>query len=91
MTHDLEGDDQFVVYDSTGEKLVVLNQVGAAIYFLVDGKRTSAEIASFVKEHVPSGAPESCDSDVEAFLDSLATQGVIAFSEQAGPSTPSIE
>lgn len=90
MTHDLEDEDQLVVYDSAGERLVVLNQIGAAIFHLVDGKRTTADIASFLRENLPAGVPESCESDVEAFLDSLVSHGVVAFSEAEEASSPSI-
>jgi hypothetical protein len=80
MTHDLDEEDQLVVYDGAGARLVVLNQVGAAIFFLVDGKRSVADIAAFLKDSI-AGVPESCEAEVETFLDDLHAQGLLTYSE----------
>jgi uncharacterized protein YpbB len=81
VTHDLEEEGQLVVYDASGSKLVVLNDIGAAIYFLIDGKRSSQDIGRFLADTLPQGVPESCQSDVEAFLQQLESQGVVSWAQ----------
>jgi hypothetical protein len=80
ITHDLPEDGQLVVYDDAGSKLVVLNESGAAIYFLIDGKRTTAEIVSIVEEATQGLTAKSCAEEIQVFLEMLESHQVLRFS-----------
>lgn len=86
LTHDLQNEAQLVVYDSRGEKLVVLNDFGAAIYLLIDGERTSDQIASFIATTLPQKAPSLCKTVVQEFLVALVNEGIVEWCDPA--STP---
>lgn len=77
LTHDLPEDRQLVVYDSRGEKLVVLNDVGAAIYLLIDGEKTAEQIAHFVDTTFGESSFSGCKEQVDQFLTELAREGII--------------
>lgn len=55
------------------EGILVLNESGAAIVRLCDG-RTTAELLAALSEQFPDGQPET---DVPAFLDRLARKGLL--------------
>lgn len=81
MTHDLPEAGQLVVYNTDGEKLIVLNDVGAAVYFLIDGQRSAEEIARFVQETLPGGEASAYERDVNTFLDQLTGHGIVSWTE----------
>ncbi len=85
LTHDLPEEGQLVVYDSRGEKLVVLNEVGAAIYFLIDGEKSSEDIARFVSDALPPTDGSDSAVDVERFLDELVREGIVEWCESPKP------
>ena len=82
LTHDLPEDGQLVVYDEKGEKLVVLNDVGAAIYCLIDGSKSVDQIAAFVGATLPQKSSSDCHREVVAFLSELEKEGVIEWCER---------
>lgn len=77
LTHDLPEEGQLVVYDDKGEKLVVLNDMGAAIYLLIDGRSSIDQIAGFIQKTLPQKSGSDCTGEVDAFLSELATEGII--------------
>jgi hypothetical protein len=77
LTHDLPEDGQLVVYDSRGEKLVVLNDIGAAIYLLIDGESTPEQISAFVATTLPQKSASACRHEVDNFLKNLTDEGII--------------
>lgn len=83
LTHDLPEDGQLVVYDEKGEKLVVLNEMGAAIYCLIDGSNSVEQIAAFVGSTLPEKSAADCHREVAAFLSDLETEGVIEWCERS--------
>jgi hypothetical protein len=54
----------------------LLNQIGAAVWLLLDGARSVQEIARMITETLPAD-PAKVETDVQAFVDSLASHGVI--------------
>lgn len=55
---------------------MAVNQTGALIWKLVNGRRTVAEITAAVRKHFPD-APETVAEDVNALLAKLAEEGLI--------------
>jgi len=70
-----------VVYDAQGEKLIVLNEMGAAIYFLIDGTKTVPDISHFVQTSLAGGAPENCEAEVQTFVNLLVEHRVVEWRE----------
>lgn len=81
LTHDLPEEGQLVVYDNRGEKLVVLNDFGAAVYLLINGERTADEIASFISSTLSQKSIQACESEVRQFLGELASEGIVEWSD----------
>lgn len=88
MTHDLPDEGQLVVYSPEGEKLIVLNEVGAAIYFLIDGSKSAEDIAHFVQETLPGAQAETYSRDVEQFLAELESHGIVRYAAAANLNAP---
>jgi hypothetical protein len=55
---------------------MVVNQTGAPIWKLVDGRRTAEEIAAAVRNRFPD-APDNVTEDVRALLTKLAEEGFV--------------
>jgi hypothetical protein len=68
-----------VVFDEQGNRLLMLNQIGAAVWLLIDGARDTDAISALILETLPSDAPaaEQVGRDVQAFVASLLEHGVI--------------
>ena len=62
----------------------VLNEVGAAVWELIDGKRGAGSIAEEVVGEFDAPA-EAVTRDVFCFLDSLSEARLIARADTAGP------
>lgn len=67
--------DGYVVYDPQRDEVHYLNLTAAAVLELCDGETDSAAIAQSMQ--VAFGLPQAPKADVEACLQSLATQGLI--------------
>ena len=55
---------------------MAVNQTGALVWKLVDGRRTTEEIATAVRDRFPD-APDTVAEDVRALLTKLAEEGFI--------------
>ncbi len=55
---------------------MAVNHTGAAIWSLVDGRRTTSEITAAMKARFPD-APDTLTEDVHALLSKLAQEGFI--------------
>ena len=55
---------------------MAVNQTGALIWKLINGRRTVAEITAAVRKHFPD-APATVAEDVNALLAKLAEEGLI--------------
>jgi len=76
VAHEVQETGDVVVFDAAGNRLLLLNDVGAAVWLLVDGVRTPGEIARVILETLPAD-PAQVERDVQQFLDTLAGHGVI--------------
>jgi hypothetical protein len=79
LAHEVDETGEVVVFDETGNRLLMLNQVGAAVWLLIDGERTGRDIAALIVanlggERVALGQVEH---DVQAFVGSLVEHGVV--------------
>ena len=57
---------------------MAMNQTGALVWKLVNGRRTAVEITAAVRNHFPD-APDSVAEDVRALLTKLAEEGFIGW------------
>lgn len=55
---------------------MAVNQTGVLIWRLIDGRRTTGEIAAAIRDRFPD-APETVAEDVRALLTKLAEEGFI--------------
>ena len=59
VTHELTETDETVLFDENASELLVLSDSAAAIWYLIDGKRSVRDIAEFIEVEVASQrAPE---------------------------------
>lgn len=76
LTHEVEGDGELVVFDQAGNQLLVLNEVGAAVWLLIDGQRTVHEIAGLIVQTLPAPLDDVV-RDVGEFLKGLRDDGLV--------------
>jgi hypothetical protein len=76
VAHEVQETGDVFVFDQAGNQLLQLNGIGAAVWDLIDGARTPAEIARVILETLPAD-PAQVERDVQQFLDTLAGHGVI--------------
>ena len=79
LAHEVEETGEVVVFDETGNRLLMLNQVGAAVWLLIDGERTGRDIAALILDALPNPGVElgRVEDDVRAFVSSLVEHGVV--------------
>lgn len=75
VAHELE-DARTVLLDGEHRQLMVLNEVAAASWYLVDGRRSVHEIAGTIASAVGAD-PSVVESDVEAFFRQLEALGLL--------------
>lgn len=80
LTHEVTDTDEVVVYDGSARQLLVLNDIAAGIWLLIDGERSIRDIADEVLNHVEA-EPETVTGDVVAFLSQLAERKLISWNE----------
>jgi hypothetical protein len=78
VTHEVSGTEETVLYDDQGHRLLVLNDVGAAVWYLVDGRRSVGEIVQTVVEALPAERGR-VERDVMQFLEALRSHGLVRF------------
>jgi hypothetical protein len=76
VAHEVEDSGDVVIFDEKGNRLLLLNDIGAAVWLLLDGERSVHAIARVITETLPAD-PAKVETDVQAFIDSLAAHGVI--------------
>lgn len=82
LTHEVTDTDEVVIYDGndTSPQLLVLNDIAAGIWLMIDGKRSVEDIAAEILRHVEA-KPETVTHDVVAFLGELEERKLIAWKE----------
>lgn len=78
LTHELTDSDEVVIYDGENRQLLVLNEFGAGIWLLIDGKRTVAELGEFIIDSVAAD-PQTVTRDVQTFLEQLADRNIVTW------------
>ncbi len=76
LSHEVSETGEVVLFDEQGNQLLLLNQVGAAVWQLLDGARTIRQIVEVVVETLPAD-PAQVEHDVIEFLKSLAAHGLV--------------
>ncbi len=71
-----EFDDWAVLFNPDTAEAVGTNPVGVAVWKLMDGKRTLADIVSRIA-HTFEDMPEAASEDIGAFVDRLAENGFV--------------
>lgn len=80
LTHDIRETGDIVVYDRTGNQLLLLNDMGAAVWILLDEARTTREIAELIVGTLPESPPagvEAVEQDVCDFVETLRGHGLV--------------
>ncbi len=74
-----EFDDELVLYDMESTQAIYLNETAALVFRLCDGKRSTGEIETLLKEAYPETA-EAIESDVRTVLGNLVDAGAVVLS-----------
>jgi hypothetical protein len=78
MVHEVSGSEEMVLYAKDGGQLLLLNDIGAGIWYLVNGRRNVGEIVEEICQYFPEN-PERVHSDVLNFLGQLEGAGAVRF------------
>jgi hypothetical protein len=79
LTHEVSETGEVVLFDEAGQRLLLLNDVGAAVWLLLDGVRSVEDIARVVTETLPADIAQ-VQRDVQAFLQTLHEHGLVDLS-----------
>ena len=82
VTHELTDTDEVVIYDGSGSQLLVLNDIAAGIWLMIDGRRTIEDITAEILDHVDAER-ETVTRDVLAFLSQLEDRTLITWHESS--------
>lgn len=76
LTHEVGETGDIIVFDAKGNQLLMLNDVGAAVWLLVNGERSVGQIAELIVETLPADVG-SVEQDVQRFVESLVENAVL--------------
>jgi hypothetical protein len=82
VTHEVTDTDEVVIYDGSGSQLLVLNDIAAGIWLMIDGRRTIEDITGEILDHVDAER-ETVTRDVLAFLSLLEDRTLITWHESS--------
>jgi hypothetical protein len=77
VAHELPDTDETVLFDEKQNELLVLSATGAAVWHLLDGRKTLGQIAEFIAE-VAARTPAEIEGEIIDFALVLAARGAIA-------------
>jgi hypothetical protein len=80
LTHEVTDTDEVVIYDGNTPQLLVLNDIAAGVWLMIDGKRSIEDITAEILNHVEAER-ETVTRDVVAFLGQLEQRKLIAWKE----------
>jgi hypothetical protein len=80
LTHEVTDTDEVVIYDGSGPQLLVLNDIAAGVWLLIDGARSIDDIAAEILNHVEAERA-TVTRDVIAFLGQLEQRELIVWQE----------
>ena len=80
LTHEVTDTDEVVIYDGGGPQLLVLNDIAAGVWLMIDGKRSIDEITAEILSNVEADRA-TVTRDVLTFLGQLEQRKLIAWQE----------
>jgi hypothetical protein len=80
LTHEVTESDEVVIYDSEDRQLLVLNDLGAGIWLLIDGRRSLADLTKELLQSVQAD-PATVEGDVADFVEQLVARKVVRWRE----------
>ena len=80
LTHEVTDTDEIVIYDSNTPQLLVLNDIAAGVWLMIDGKRSIDDITAEIVNHLEAERA-TVTRDVVAFLGQLEQRKLIAWQE----------
>jgi hypothetical protein len=82
LTHEVTDTDEVVIYDGNlnSPQLLVLNDIAAGVWLMIDGKRSIEDITAEILSHVEAER-ETVTRDVLKFLGQLEERKLIAWKE----------
>ena len=80
LTHEVTETDEVVIYDGDGPQLLVLNDIAAGVWLMIDGTRSIGEITAEILSHVEADR-ETVTRDVTTFLSQLEQRKLIAWKD----------
>ena len=80
LTHEVTDTDEVVIYDCIGPQLLVLNDIAAGVWLLIDGARSIDDITAEILNHVEAECA-TVTRDVIAFLGQLEQRELIVWQE----------
>jgi hypothetical protein len=76
LTHEVTDSDEIVIYDSDHRQLLVLNDLAAGVWVLIDGKRSIDDLKEAVIDCVSVDA-DTVAKDVTAFVEQLVERKIV--------------
>ena len=80
LTHEVTETDEVVIYDGGGSQLLVLNDIAAGVWLMIDGEHSLDEITAEIVSHLDADR-ETVARDVVAFLRQLEDRKLITWKE----------
>ena len=80
LTHEVTDTDEVVIYDGSGPQLLVLNDIAAGVWLMIDGQRTIDDITAEIVSHLDAER-ETVTRDVLEFLGQLEHRKLITWKE----------
>lgn len=78
LVHEVNASEQTVIFTRDRCELLLLNDMGAGVWYLLNGRRNVAEIIDIVTAYFPDAEDQVAD-DVHAFLTTLEGAGALRF------------
>ena len=76
LTHEVTDSDEVVIYDSNQRQLLVLNDFGAGVWLLIDGRRSIDDLTATLLDCVDAD-PKTVERDVVSFVERLVERKVL--------------
>ena len=76
--HVEELDGEILLFNMSSQKILHINQTGALVWKLCDGRRTAEDIAQLLQAAYPDAAAQ-ISAEVPLILDSFAAEGALAW------------
>ena len=77
LVHEVEDTGDIVLFDQQGKQLLLLNDIGAAVWLLLDGRRNVSQIVELITETLPAET-DRVEQDVVSFLSTLQSHGLVS-------------